>query len=119
MLSCPSRASRTSGSRSSTVAAPEGTVLVQLPPGVYGQLRFRWAIRAGVDLDDMHKLEQLARAAKIEFQAGSAGITLNGEDVSAAIRTRSRLVAGPLTCIPATAYTARNPAASNGTAHGK
>jgi cytidylate kinase len=45
-----------------------------------------WAIRAGVDLGDAQKLEQLARAAQIEFQAGATGITLNGEDVSEAIR---------------------------------
>ncbi|MCE5306722.1 MAG: (d)CMP kinase [Acidobacteriales bacterium] len=45
-----------------------------------------WAIRAGVDLDDTLKLEQLARAAQIGFQAGANGITLNGEDVSEAIR---------------------------------
>jgi CMP/dCMP kinase len=46
-----------------------------------------WAIRAGVDLDDMQKLEQLARAARIEFQAGSTQLTLNGEDITEAIRT--------------------------------
>jgi len=45
-----------------------------------------WAVRAGVDLSDAHKLEQLARAANIEFQAGSAQILLNGEDVTEAIR---------------------------------
>jgi len=45
-----------------------------------------WAIRTGVDLGDAQKLEQLARAAQIEFRAGATGITLNGEDVSEAIR---------------------------------
>jgi cytidylate kinase len=44
-----------------------------------------WAIRAGVDLDDLHKLEQLAREARIEFE-GDAKVLLNGEDVTAAIR---------------------------------
>ncbi len=43
-----------------------------------------WALRAGIPLDDMHKLEQLARAAHIEF-AGDV-IRLNGEDVTAEIR---------------------------------
>jgi CMP/dCMP kinase len=44
-----------------------------------------WAMRAGVDLDDLHKLEQLAREARIEFEDGSK-VLLNGEDVTAAIR---------------------------------
>jgi cytidylate kinase len=45
-----------------------------------------WALRAGIDLDDLHRLEQLARAARIEFPAGDSSIRLNGEDVTAAIR---------------------------------
>jgi cytidylate kinase len=45
-----------------------------------------WAMRAGVDLADMHRLEQLALAARIEFQAASSRILLNGEDVTGAIR---------------------------------
>jgi cytidylate kinase len=44
-----------------------------------------WAMRVGVDLDDLHKLEQLAREARIEFEGDSA-VLLNGEDVTAAIR---------------------------------
>lgn len=44
-----------------------------------------WAIRAGVDLDDLHKLEQLAREARIEFE-GDSTVLLNGEDVTSAIR---------------------------------
>jgi cytidylate kinase len=44
-----------------------------------------WAIRAKVDLDDLHKLEQLAREARIEFE-GDSRVLLNGEDVTAAIR---------------------------------
>ena len=43
-----------------------------------------WALEAGVGLDDLHRLEQLARAARIEF-SGDA-IHLNGEDVTDAIR---------------------------------
>ncbi|PYT16800.1 MAG: (d)CMP kinase [Acidobacteria bacterium] len=45
-----------------------------------------WALRAGIDLDDLHRLEQLARAARIEFPAGGSSILLNGEDVTSAIR---------------------------------
>lgn len=43
-----------------------------------------WALRLGVDPDDMHKLEPLARAARIEFSGDS--VLLNGEDVTSAIR---------------------------------
>ena len=42
-----------------------------------------WALEAGVGLDDLHRLEQLALAARIEFSDDT--IRLNGEDVTAAI----------------------------------
>jgi cytidylate kinase len=45
-----------------------------------------WALRAGIDLDDPLRLEQLARAARIEFRTGENTVLLNGEDVTAAIR---------------------------------
>jgi cytidylate kinase len=45
-----------------------------------------WALRLGVDPDDVHRLEQLAKAAQIELGTGPAAITLNGEDVTEAIR---------------------------------
>jgi cytidylate kinase len=45
-----------------------------------------WALRARIPLDDAHKLEQLAREARIEFSAGSSHILLNGEDVTVQIR---------------------------------
>jgi cytidylate kinase len=45
-----------------------------------------WASRAGVDLADGLRLEQLAAAAEIHFEAGSSRLLLNGEDVSEAIR---------------------------------
>lgn len=45
-----------------------------------------WAIRQKVDLDDMHRTEQLAIAAEIELAPGR--IHLNGEDVTDAIRTQ-------------------------------
>ena len=44
-----------------------------------------WALRRGVGFEDMHRLEQLAIAAEIELGPGS--ISLNGEDVTEAIRT--------------------------------
>jgi CMP/dCMP kinase len=46
-----------------------------------------WALRANVALSDMHRLEQLANAAHIEFAAGGVSILLNDEDVTNAIRT--------------------------------
>ena len=49
-----------------------------------------WALRAGIDLDDLHRLEQLARAARIEFPgetvSGQTQVLLNGEDVTEAVR---------------------------------
>ena len=45
-----------------------------------------WALRAGVALSDMHRLEQLAREAQIEFVSGASTIVLNGEDVTEEIR---------------------------------
>jgi cytidylate kinase len=46
-----------------------------------------WALRANVALSDMHRLEQLASAAHIEFAADGVSILLNDEDVTSAIRT--------------------------------
>jgi cytidylate kinase len=45
-----------------------------------------WAVRAKVALSDMHRLEQLANEAHIEFVPGSLRVLLNGEDVTEAIR---------------------------------
>jgi cytidylate kinase len=45
-----------------------------------------WAVRLGVDPADTPTLEQLAEAADIRFEAGSARILLNGEEVTEAIR---------------------------------
>jgi len=44
-----------------------------------------WAARQNVDAADMHRMEQLARAAGIELQPGR--VLLNGEDVTAEIRS--------------------------------
>jgi cytidylate kinase len=43
-----------------------------------------WALRQNVDFTDMHRMEQLALAADIELAPGR--ISLNGEDVTEAIR---------------------------------
>jgi cytidylate kinase len=45
-----------------------------------------WARRQNVDPADMHRMEQLARAAAIELEPGGSRVLLNGEDVSEEIR---------------------------------
>lgn len=44
-----------------------------------------WGVRQNVGFEDMHRMEQLAIAAEIELAPGR--ISLNGEDVTQAIRT--------------------------------
>jgi cytidylate kinase len=44
-----------------------------------------WALQLGMDLEDMHRMDQLAREAHVTFLNGS--VLLNGEDVTEAIRT--------------------------------
>ncbi len=44
-----------------------------------------WALRLRTDLTDMHRLEQLAKEARIELQPGGV-VFLNGEDVTQAVR---------------------------------
>jgi len=43
-----------------------------------------WGLRQNVDMEDMHRMEQLALAAEIELAPGR--IRLNGEDVTESIR---------------------------------
>lgn len=45
-----------------------------------------WAMRLKISTSDMHRLEQLAEAADIELGMTDDRVTLNGEDVSEAIR---------------------------------
>lgn len=47
-----------------------------------------WALRTNTPLDDMHRLEQLAAAAQIELAGGGTRVILNGEDVTAEIRSQ-------------------------------
>lgn len=46
-----------------------------------------WALRQKADTADMHRMEQLAMAAEIELQPAGQSVHLNGEDVTAAIRS--------------------------------
>jgi CMP/dCMP kinase len=52
-----------------------------------------WALQRQTDLTDMHRLEQLAKEAHIEFGLEGGKIFLNGEDVSAAIRNEEVSIA--------------------------
>ncbi|MGH9655703.1 MAG: (d)CMP kinase [Bryobacteraceae bacterium] len=45
-----------------------------------------WALRLGVSLTDMYRLEQLAKAAQIEWTAEGGRVLLNGDDITEAIR---------------------------------
>ena len=45
-----------------------------------------WAVRLGVDMSDMYRLEQLAKEARVELGARDGHVKLNGEDVTEAIR---------------------------------
>jgi cytidylate kinase len=46
-----------------------------------------WALREKLDPADMHHMEQLATAAKIELERGTSRVLLNNEDVTEAIRS--------------------------------
>jgi CMP/dCMP kinase len=46
-----------------------------------------WALRLGTELSDMHRLEQLAKEAKIQLPSGGSNVMLNGEDVTEDIRS--------------------------------
>jgi CMP/dCMP kinase len=46
-----------------------------------------WAQRQGIDVTDMHRMEQLARAASIALEPASSRVLLNNEDVSEEIRS--------------------------------
>ena len=61
-----------------------------------------WALRQNVGITDMHRMEQLARAALIELEVGSSRVSLNGEDVTEAIRAPEvAATASQIAAIPA------------------
>jgi CMP/dCMP kinase len=51
-----------------------------------------WALRENLDPSDSHRMEQLARAAEIRLEP-AGGVSLNGEDVTQAIREAAVSVA--------------------------
>ena len=61
-----------------------------------------WAVRLAVSTSDMHRLEQLAKEAKIELTAGDPRVLLNDEDVTEAIREPEiALAASQVSAVPA------------------
>ena len=46
-----------------------------------------WALRLGTEFSDMHRLEQLAKEARLELSSGGSRVVLNGEDVTEEIRS--------------------------------
>jgi cytidylate kinase len=77
------------GAGKSTIArsVAEKLGFVYIDTGAMYRAVALWALRAGIDEADTHKVEQLAREANITFEAGSRRVFLNGEDVTDAIRT--------------------------------
>jgi cytidylate kinase len=77
------------GAGKSTIAraVAEKLGFVYIDTGAMYRAVALWALRAGIDESDTHKVEQLAREAEIAFEAGARSVFLNGEDVTEAIRT--------------------------------
>jgi CMP/dCMP kinase len=77
------------GAGKSTIAraVAEKLGFVYIDTGAMYRAVALWALRAGIDESDTHKVEQLAREAEIAFEAGARSVYLNGEDVTEAIRT--------------------------------
>ncbi len=76
------------GAGKSTVAkrVAEKLGFVYINSGAMYRAIALWALRLGMNLSDMHRLEQLAKEAKIELAPGDGRVLLNGEDVTEAIR---------------------------------
>jgi cytidylate kinase len=75
-----------SGAGKSTIAKRLATRLgfIYIDTGAMYRAVALWAVRQGIDPSDMHRAEQLAIAARIDLAPGR--ISLNGEDVTDAIR---------------------------------
>jgi cytidylate kinase len=76
------------GAGKSTVARRVADTLgfVYIDTGAMYRAVALWALRREVAESDMHRLEQLALEAQIEFRAGEHTVLLNGEDVTSDIR---------------------------------
>jgi cytidylate kinase len=76
------------GSGKSTIARriAEKLGYIYIDTGAMYRAVALWAVRLNVATSDMHRLEQLANEARIEFHGPASNVLLNGEDVSEAIR---------------------------------
>lgn len=77
------------GAGKSTVAkrVAEKLGFVYINTGAMYRAIALWALRLKTELSDMHRLEQLAKEAKVELSSGGSQVFLNGEDVTEAIRS--------------------------------
>ena len=78
-----------SGAGKSTVARQVAQQLgfTYIDTGAMYRALALWALRSNLDLNDAHRMEQLAGAAHIELHSEYIRVSLNNEDVSDAIRT--------------------------------
>lgn len=77
------------GAGKSTVAkrVAEKLGFVYINTGAMYRAIALWALRLKTELSDMHRLEQLAKEAKVELSSGGSQVFLNGEDITEAIRS--------------------------------
>ncbi len=77
-----------SGAGKSTIAraVAQRLAYVYIDTGAMYRAVGLWALRSNIGLEDVHKLEQLATAARIEFAPGASTVLLNAEDITTAIR---------------------------------
>ena len=72
------------GAGKSTIArrVAEKLGFVYINTGAMYRALALWALRTGTSTADMHRMQQLAQEARLEFGPGNGRISLNGEDVS-------------------------------------
>jgi cytidylate kinase len=77
------------GAGKSTIARRVATRLgfTYIDTGAMYRALALWALRQNLNPSDIHRMEQLALAADITLDSPNAKVFLNGEDVTAAIRT--------------------------------
>jgi cytidylate kinase len=78
------------GAGKSTIARRLATLLgfTYIDSGAMYRAVALWALRQKLDPSDMHRMEQLARAAGIALEGDGARVLLDGEDITEAIRAQ-------------------------------